>query len=57
MRAIRSFAEDGGEVRKLKGCADRWRLRVGDWHVIFRYDADGRIAHVVTVLHRSEAYR
>ncbi len=57
MRAIRSFAEEGGEVRKLKGSADRWRLRVGDWRAIFRYDADGRVVHVVTVLHRSDAYR
>ena len=57
MRAVHSFAEEGGEVRKLKGSTDRWRLRVGAWRVIFRYDADGRVVHVVTVLHRSEAYR
>ena len=57
MRAIQSFAEEGGEVRKLKGSTDRWRLRVGDWRAIFSYDGDGRVVHVVTVLHRSEAYR
>lgn len=57
MRALRSFAEEGGEVRKLKGFTDRWRLRVGTWRVIFRYDADGRAVSVVAVLHRSEAYR
>lgn len=51
------FAERGGEVRQLKGIPDRWRLRVGDWRVIFRYDAEGRVVSVLTVLHRSEAYR
>ena len=52
-----SLAEGGGDVRKLKGSADRWRLRVGDWRAIFRYDADGRIVYILTILHRSEAYR
>jgi tripartite motif-containing protein 71 len=37
--AIERFAETNqGDVKKLQGQSDRWRLRVGDWRVIFVFD-------------------
>lgn len=55
-----------GDVRKLAGREDEWRLRVGNWRVRFRYDAQPKdVGHglqattivVLRVLDRREAYR
>ncbi|HEY1093331.1 MAG TPA: type II toxin-antitoxin system RelE/ParE family toxin [Glycomyces sp.] len=44
-------------VKKLKGKSDRWRIRVGDWRVLYKVE-DGRlIVLVVMVGHRSKVYR
>ena len=38
----------------LLGTVDEWRIRVGDWRVIYRID-DGRL--VVLVVPRKDVYR
>lgn len=55
--AIQQFADTGhGRVKRLAGIsAPRFRLRVGEWRVLFRSET-GAI-HVHRVLHRREAYR
>jgi mRNA interferase RelE/StbE len=45
-----------GDVVKLTGPDDEWRLRIGDWRVRFQRDADGLI-YVLRVLPRGRAYR
>ena len=36
-----TFGRDGrGDLKKLTGTADEWRLRSGNWRVIFTFDAD-----------------
>lgn len=48
------FAETGrGDVKKLKG-QDRFRLRVGDYRII--YYRDGSTIFVVDVGHRRDIY-
>ena len=43
--------------RKLVGRDEQWRIRVGDWRVIYRID-DGRlVVMVVEVGTRGEVYR
>ena len=56
--AVDRFAEHGlGDVKKLHGAANEWRLRVGDWRVRFEIDpGDGAIV-VLRVLPRGRAYR
>jgi mRNA interferase RelE/StbE len=49
-------ASTQGDVKKLRGPGDRWRLRVGDWRVIFTFGPPGTIT-VLTVAPRREAYR
>jgi len=45
-------------VVKLKGTkADRWRVRVGDYRVLFAIDDRRKTVEVARVLHRREAYR
>jgi mRNA interferase RelE/StbE len=53
--ALRTYArERRGDVKKLRGGEDEWRLRVGDWRVVFQLDGD--VVHVLSVLLRRDAY-
>ncbi len=45
-----------GDVVKLTGAAEEWRLRVGDWRVRFQRDSSG-VVEVLRVLPRGRAYR
>ena len=36
-----------GDIRKLEGGLERYRLRVGDWRVIFQPDRERRVVVVV----------
>ena len=55
---IKRFAETGrGNLRKLQGRQDQWRLRVGDWRVILTLDYSVRILTILRVQHRSQAYQ
>ena len=43
------------DVRRLVNTSPGYRLRVGNWRVLF--DIDGEIMDIQRVLHRREAYR
>jgi mRNA interferase RelE/StbE len=45
------------DVRKLKGSDDLFRLRSGDWRVIFGYEHDRLVVLVLELGYRSEIYR
>jgi mRNA interferase RelE/StbE len=56
--AARRFAEtEQGDVRRLHGSDSEWRLRVGDWRVIFEFDDVAQAILVLHVLPRGRAYR
>ena len=42
-------------VKKLVGPSDLWRIRVGDWRVVYQVE-DGRLVVVVAVGGRSGVY-
>jgi len=42
--------------RKLVNEMNKWRVRVGDWHVLYEIDDDARTVRVIAVRHRSKAY-
>ncbi|MBM4032717.1 MAG: type II toxin-antitoxin system RelE/ParE family toxin [Planctomycetes bacterium] len=45
-------------IKPLKGSLSGYRrYRVGDYRVVFRIDAPNRIAYVLAIEHRSDAYR
>ncbi len=46
-----------GDVRKLRGKVDMWRLRVGDWRVFFTCRPREHAIYILGVRHRREAYR
>ena len=55
--AIEAYADqDQGDVRKLAG-TETYRLRVGDWRVLFGLEDGGRLMAVLRVLNRRDAYR
>lgn len=56
--AIAAYAErEQGDVRKLAGGSGMYRLRVGDWRVLFTLDDEGRTIAISRVLNRRDAYR
>ena len=56
--ALAQLADTGqGDVTRLQGVADEWRLRVGDWRVRFRFDYATRMLVVLRILPRGQAYR
>ena len=56
--ALTRLADSGqGDVTRLQGSSDEWRLRVGDWRVRFRYDHPTRTLEVLRILPRGQAYR
>jgi mRNA interferase RelE/StbE len=45
-----------GDVRRLQGRRDEWRLRVGDWRALIRLDQDACLIAVTAVKPRGGAY-
>jgi mRNA interferase RelE/StbE len=44
-------------ARKLEGAIDLWRIRIGEWRVVYRIADRQRLVDIVAVRHRREAYR
>jgi mRNA interferase RelE/StbE len=42
--------------KKLKGYKDQWRVRVGDWRVLFIIDDTAKLVTITRVAHRREVY-
>ncbi|MGB5961958.1 MAG: type II toxin-antitoxin system RelE/ParE family toxin [Coleofasciculaceae cyanobacterium] len=42
--------------RKLKGKNNRWRIRVGDYRIIYSIDDENLTLYILTVAHRREVY-
>ena len=57
VQAVRRYANgDSGDVIKLHGNAEEWRLRVGDLRVIFTILPSAGGINVLDVLNRRDAY-
>jgi mRNA interferase RelE/StbE len=61
LRALTPLGEDprrpDADIKKMVGHGDRYRLRVGDYRVIYEIADEQLIILVVGVGHRREAYR
>jgi mRNA interferase RelE/StbE len=42
--------------RKLQGASNLWRIRVGDYRVLYAVDDAQQVVDVIAVRHRSDAY-
>lgn len=43
--------------RKLQGAPSLWRIRIGDYRVLYAVDDAQKIVDVIAIRHRSDAYR
>jgi mRNA interferase RelE/StbE len=58
VEAIYRYAEtEHGDVVRLRGIDNEFRLRVGDWRVRFRIVDDNATIEIIRVLPRGRAYR
>jgi mRNA interferase RelE/StbE len=57
-RKILTLADDPRPAgcKKLKGFKDQWRIRVGDWRVLYIIAAETKTVTVMHVAHRREVY-
>jgi mRNA interferase RelE/StbE len=42
--------------KKLKGYKDQWRIRVGDWRVLYIIDDTAKLVSITHIAHRREVY-
>ena len=42
--------------KKLKGYKDQWRMRAGDWRVLYIIDDIAKLVTVTRIAHRREVY-
>jgi mRNA interferase RelE/StbE len=58
-RAIRSLANDPrpSDVKKLAGYDNLYRIRVGDWRIVYAIEDDRLIVLVLEISPRGSAYR
>jgi mRNA-degrading endonuclease RelE of RelBE toxin-antitoxin system len=57
LHALTAYGKTGeGDIKQLQGMDRTFRLRIGDWRVIFKRPNRG-LAVITRVAHRSDAYR
>ncbi len=58
IHAFRSLTNDPRPpgCRKLVGATNRWRIRVGDYRILYTIDDSAHLVEIVAVRHRSKAY-
>jgi mRNA interferase RelE/StbE len=44
-------------VKKLKGTSDLWRIRVGDYRIVYRIDDRKREIDISHIRHRKDVYK
>jgi mRNA interferase RelE/StbE len=42
--------------KKLRGYKDQWRIRVGDWRIVYFIDDSSKLVTITRVAHRREVY-
>ncbi|WP_456474556.1 type II toxin-antitoxin system RelE family toxin [Candidatus Pyrohabitans sp.] len=59
IKAVESLVDDPfpPQRRKLRGSEQNYRIRVGNYRVIYQVDTKARIVTIYHVRHRREAYR
>jgi mRNA interferase RelE/StbE len=57
-RKILALADDPRPAgsRKLKGYKDSWRIRIGNWRVVYIVDDPAKLVTVTRIAHRREVY-
>lgn len=56
LQALRNSPRPSG-VKKLRDRDNQWRIRIGDYRIIYEIDEDEHIIVILRIKHRREAYR
>ncbi|GAB4528905.1 MAG: type II toxin-antitoxin system RelE/ParE family toxin [Anaerolineae bacterium] len=56
LEALKSTSRPAG-ASKLRNREGQWRIRVGDYRIIYQIDEDKRLVIILRIKHRREAYR
>jgi mRNA interferase RelE/StbE len=58
IRKLESLAQNPRPAgcKKLKGYKDLWRIRIGDWRVVYIVDDPTKLVSVTRIAHRREVY-
>jgi mRNA interferase RelE/StbE len=43
--------------KKLKGSEHRWRIRIGDYRILYELNTDTKTVEIFRILHRKDVYR
>lgn len=56
---IKALAENPRPIgcRKISGSRNDWRIRVGDYRVIYEVEDEEKVVRIMRVRHRRESYR
>jgi mRNA interferase RelE/StbE len=59
LRRIEDLADDPRPhgCRKLQGGAELWRIRMGEYRVVYSVDDDAGMVDIIAVRHRRDVYR
>ena len=59
LRRIEDLADDPRphKCRKLQGGAELWRIRLGEYRVVYSVDDDAGMVDIIAVRHRRDVYR
>jgi mRNA interferase RelE/StbE len=57
-KKIDSLAEQARPAgcKKLRGADDLWRVRVGDYRIVYAVDDDAAVVEIRVIRHRKDAY-
>jgi mRNA interferase RelE/StbE len=57
-RRILALADDPrpSGCKKLRGYKNQWRIRVGDWRVVYSVDDAAKVISITRIAHRREVY-
>ena len=55
---VESLAHEPRPVgcKKLRGYKDQWRVRVGDWRIVYIIDDRAELVSVTRIAHRRDVY-
>ena len=58
LRAIRLLAREpsGPHIKKLHAKTNTWRVRVGNWRILFEFNQSEHILKILNITDRKDAY-
>ncbi|RJO65887.1 MAG: type II toxin-antitoxin system RelE/ParE family toxin [Myxococcales bacterium] len=55
--AMASEPRPAGKCVKIANAINRWRIRVGDYRIVYDVDDSARVVDIIRIRHRKDVYR